>query len=352
MWRPACWTSHSTFRCSIGAEIRAVCRPVKFFPTDLDKPFLYGPCFVHGGIVMLKQVGAFRKLLPQCWMHRIDRWFLRAFQHLPVPFCELVWAYHFPAEPLLCLEVSTSQEQHLQLTGAALAGQKFDELTCWKGGILWQCHVKSLSSSVRPFYCQCLSMVIARRCARFLYTCQQRVWLKWPNPLICRGVHILLYIQCISLLHWDKWLITDGCLISFTPSLSISPSPFLPPFPSSLHSVCSMWVPGGALQHGLPHDGILGLWKQGSDGHHSSRGQTLLKTECDRGHTPTLVNFYPVYLEPDKYKSTKQVFFIQRFRQLNRHIFTQELVFNPFSYAEPSPYTSEQPIHLFCYTED
>ena len=31
----------------------------------------------------------------------------------------------------------------LKLTGAALAGQKFDELTCWKGGIRWRCHVES-----------------------------------------------------------------------------------------------------------------------------------------------------------------------------------------------------------------
>ena len=37
----------------------ALCRPVKFFHTDLDKPFLYGPRFVHGGIVMLKQERAF-----------------------------------------------------------------------------------------------------------------------------------------------------------------------------------------------------------------------------------------------------------------------------------------------------
>jgi hypothetical protein len=33
-------------------EVRALCRPVKFFHTDLDKPFLYGPCFVHASIVM------------------------------------------------------------------------------------------------------------------------------------------------------------------------------------------------------------------------------------------------------------------------------------------------------------
>ncbi|KAK6303711.1 hypothetical protein J4Q44_G00261650 [Coregonus suidteri] len=31
-----------------GVEVRALCRPVKFFHTDLDKPYLYGPCFVHG----------------------------------------------------------------------------------------------------------------------------------------------------------------------------------------------------------------------------------------------------------------------------------------------------------------
>ena len=36
-----------------GVEVRALCRPVKFFHTDLDKPFLYGHHFVHRGIVML-----------------------------------------------------------------------------------------------------------------------------------------------------------------------------------------------------------------------------------------------------------------------------------------------------------
>jgi hypothetical protein len=29
-----------------------------------------------------------------------------------------------------------------QLTEAALAGQKFDKLTCWKGGIQWRCNVE------------------------------------------------------------------------------------------------------------------------------------------------------------------------------------------------------------------
>ena len=50
-----------------GVEVRALCRPVKFFNTDLDKPFLYGPRFMCGGIVMLKQEMAFPELLPQSW---------------------------------------------------------------------------------------------------------------------------------------------------------------------------------------------------------------------------------------------------------------------------------------------
>jgi hypothetical protein len=38
----------------------------KVLPHDLDKPFLYGPHFVHGGIAMLNQEMAFLKLLPKC----------------------------------------------------------------------------------------------------------------------------------------------------------------------------------------------------------------------------------------------------------------------------------------------
>jgi hypothetical protein len=54
-----------------GVEVRALCRLVKFFHTDLDKPFLYVPRFVHEVIVVLKQERAFPKLLPQSWKHRI-----------------------------------------------------------------------------------------------------------------------------------------------------------------------------------------------------------------------------------------------------------------------------------------
>jgi hypothetical protein len=51
--------------------VRALCRPEKLFHTNPNKPFLYGPRFVQGGIVMLKQEKAFLKLLPQSWKQRI-----------------------------------------------------------------------------------------------------------------------------------------------------------------------------------------------------------------------------------------------------------------------------------------
>jgi hypothetical protein len=52
-------------------EVRALCWPVKYFHINLNKYFLDGPCFVHGGIVMLKLERTFPKLLPQSWKHRI-----------------------------------------------------------------------------------------------------------------------------------------------------------------------------------------------------------------------------------------------------------------------------------------
>jgi hypothetical protein len=44
-----------------GVEVRALCRTVNFIHTVLEKTFLYGPHFMHRGIVMLKQ----EKGLPQ-----------------------------------------------------------------------------------------------------------------------------------------------------------------------------------------------------------------------------------------------------------------------------------------------
>jgi hypothetical protein len=54
-----------------GVEVKALCRPVKFFHTNLNKKNLYGPRFMTGGIVMLKREKAIPKLLPQSWKHRI-----------------------------------------------------------------------------------------------------------------------------------------------------------------------------------------------------------------------------------------------------------------------------------------
>ena len=41
-----------------GVEVRALCRSAKFFHTNLDKPFLYGPRFLHRGNVIMKQESA------------------------------------------------------------------------------------------------------------------------------------------------------------------------------------------------------------------------------------------------------------------------------------------------------
>ena len=54
-----------------GGEVRALCKPVKFIHTVLNKPFLYGPRFVHGGIVMLKQE-AQNLLQCHCMLQRYD----------------------------------------------------------------------------------------------------------------------------------------------------------------------------------------------------------------------------------------------------------------------------------------
>jgi hypothetical protein len=51
-----------------GVKIRALCRLVKFFHTDLNKTFMYGLHFLHRGIVMLIMERAFLKLLPQSWI--------------------------------------------------------------------------------------------------------------------------------------------------------------------------------------------------------------------------------------------------------------------------------------------
>ena len=57
----------------MGVEVSTLCRPVKFFHNDLNKPFLYEPRFVHMDIVMLKQERSFPKLFPQSWKHIMSR---------------------------------------------------------------------------------------------------------------------------------------------------------------------------------------------------------------------------------------------------------------------------------------
>lgn len=44
----------------------------------------------------------------------------------------------------------------------------------------------------------------------------------------------------------------------------------------SLHAVRRLRVPGGVLQHGLPHDGLLGLRERSGDGRHAAGGQAVL----------------------------------------------------------------------------
>ena len=45
-----------------GVEVSSLEATVMFFHTDYDKPLLYGPRFVNGGILMLKQERAFHKV--------------------------------------------------------------------------------------------------------------------------------------------------------------------------------------------------------------------------------------------------------------------------------------------------
>ena len=88
-------------------------------------------------------------------------------QHLPIPFCELVWpttsrqsrftprSFHFTITTLTVDWGSSSRAEILQT----------DLLERWHPMTvpLW----KPLSSSVRSFDCQCLSMDIAWLCDRF-----------------------------------------------------------------------------------------------------------------------------------------------------------------------------------------
>jgi hypothetical protein len=89
------------------------------------------------------------------------------FLHTSALGSPVLWAcvaYHFVAELLLLLDVFTSQYQHLVDRGSSSRAE------IWQTNLLKRWYTMSrwtsLSSSVRPLYCQCLSM---------LHTCQQCV---------------------------------------------------------------------------------------------------------------------------------------------------------------------------------
>jgi hypothetical protein len=77
----------------------------------------------------------------------------------------------------------------------ALARQKFDELTCWKGGILWRCHVEShWALQYGPFYCQCLSLEIALLCTQFYTPVSNGVAEIAKSTNLKRCPHTFVYI--------------------------------------------------------------------------------------------------------------------------------------------------------------
>ena len=82
--------------------------------------------------------------------------------------------------PLRGWAVVAPRRFHIIITALTVARGNASMTDTWRTVLLERMHPmtvprwKSLSSSVRPFYCQCLSKAIAS----MLYTCQQRVWLK------------------------------------------------------------------------------------------------------------------------------------------------------------------------------
>ena len=103
--------------------------------------------------------------------------------------------------PLCDWAVAAPRRFHFTKTALTVDRGNSSRAEIWQTDMLERWHHmmvprwKSLSSSVRLFYCQCLSMEIAWLCS-ILYIRQQRVCN--ANPQIWRGVHILLYIQCIQ----------------------------------------------------------------------------------------------------------------------------------------------------------
>ena len=200
-----------------GVEVRALCRPVKFFHTD--KPFLYGLRLVHEGhchaetgkvlpqtvVTNLETKKSSRMSLyavalrspstgtkgPEPWKTAPDHyspstklysWHYALGQiafswHLPnpdlsvgLPDCDAWFITPENAFPLLQSPMAMSFRPFQSLI---VDRGRSSRAEIWQTDLLERWHSvtvprwKSLSSSVRPFYCQCLSLEIAWLGARF-----------------------------------------------------------------------------------------------------------------------------------------------------------------------------------------
>jgi hypothetical protein len=93
------------------------------------------------------------------------------------------------------------------MTGAALAVQRFDKLSCCQGGILWRCHIESHRAlQYGPFYYQCLSMEIAWLCARFYTSVSNGVAEIAESNHLKECPHTFIYIVYDSLINYDHFL--------------------------------------------------------------------------------------------------------------------------------------------------
>ena len=96
-----------------------------------------------------------------------DRLFLHT-THFSGPVLWSFVVYQFAAEPVVAPTGS-----HFTITTLTIVRGSSSRAGIWQTHLLERWHPmtvrrwKSLSSSVRPFYCQCLSMEIAWQCARF-----------------------------------------------------------------------------------------------------------------------------------------------------------------------------------------
>ena len=126
--------------------------------------------------------------------------------------CFSTWRYHSVSLcglPLRCWDVVVPRRCHFTIT----ALNTVDLGSSSRADILWtdlleRWHPmkvprwKSLSSSVRPFYCQCLSTEIAWLCARFYKLSATGVAKIVKSTYLKRCPHTFVYILCMLRLVW------------------------------------------------------------------------------------------------------------------------------------------------------